>query len=329
MKIKIFLFSLAALLVLTFPVRTADQTSQKNYVFPEVWGYVMKGEETYLSNSMPFTDIGYFSAAINEQGALKKDIQRPDLKGEFDKPVRIHLVISAPWNKTILNFCLRPDFPLRNQLIADIIELSANFDGIQIDFESLNWEDKDSYLSFLQEIRDKLPKTKIFSVAVPARWWSTENPFDYAVIAGIADRVIVMAYDEHWRTGPPGPIASLDWCKKVLDFSRIHIPEEKLVMGLPLYGRSWQIETLAKALKHPETLQLCQEKRCSIKLTESGSPYFEYQDTVNISVHFEDLQSLTSKIDAYNQQKVKKVAFWRVGQEPKELWKILNNQPGN
>ena len=67
-----------------------------------------------------FTDIGYFSAKINEQGALTTNIKRPDLTGEFDKPVRIHLIISAPWNKTILNFCLRKDLPLRKKILQNI-----------------------------------------------------------------------------------------------------------------------------------------------------------------------------------------------------------------
>jgi spore germination protein YaaH len=213
--------------------------------------------------------------------------------------------------------------PLRAQLLKDILLLAAPFDGLQIDFEALNWEDRDNYLSFLQELRDALPKEKIFSVAVPARWWTKENPFDYEVIAKIADRVIVMAYDEHWRTGEAGPIASLSWCKKILDFSKKYIPADKLIMGIPLYGRSWQVETLAQALKYPQTVDLCSKKKCAMMLADDGSPYFEFTETVNIKVHFEDLQSLTSKIDTYYNQSIEKISFWRVGQEPKDIWKIL------
>ena len=58
-----------------------------------------------------------------------------------------------------------------------------------------------------------LPPGKIFSVAVMARWaeHKQKNPsdaFDYPFIGMIADRVIVMAYDEHYRGGGPGPIIS-------------------------------------------------------------------------------------------------------------------------
>ena len=317
-------FLLASFLTVSFPQVTAHCETSGPYTFQEIWGYVMKGEETYLSNTMPFTDIGYFSAQINEQGGLPLDITRPDLTGEFDRPAKIHLVISAPWNKTIMNFCLRTDLPLRQKLLDDIIMLSKDFDGVQIDFEALNFEDKEPYMSFLKELRGRLPQDKTFSVAVPARWWTDRNPFDYTAIAKIADRVIVMAYDEHWRTGEAGPIASLPWCTKVLDYAQGHIPPEKLVMGVPLYGRAWQVETLARALKYPQTTDLCQEKECSMKLAEGGSPYFEYTDTVHIAVHFEDMQSLTSKIDVYSQKNIRSIAFWRVGQEPKGVWGVIH-----
>ena len=324
MKTKIF-FLINALFLLSTALPSANQ-QQQQYGFNELWGYVMKGEETFLSNSMPFTDIGYFSAAVNEQGRLSKDIKRPNLKGEFDKPVRIHLVISAPWNKTIMNFAIRKDFPLRDQIIKDIIELSKDFDGVQIDFESLNWEDRDYYLTFLEEVRSRLPKRKIFSVAVPARWWTKENPFDYAEIAKIADRVIVMAYDEHWRTGPAGPIASLPWCKKTLDFSQKHIPPEKLVMGIPLYGRSWQVQPTPTASRHSQVMNICKENSCVIKRTPSGTPYFEYKAAFDIAIHFEDLQTITEKIETYHKHGVQKLSFWRVGQEPPGVWKVIRNQ---
>jgi len=324
-KISIVLLSVI-LLTLSFHGSIADSKPSGPYAFQEVWGYLMKGEESYLNDKMPFTDIGYFSAQVNEQGRIPMDITRPDLSTHFKKPHRIHLVISTVWNKTIMNFILRRDFPLRNQLLNDIVTLSKGFDGLQIDFESINYEDKEYYISFLQELKQRLPKTMIFSVAVPARWWTKENPFDYEEIAKIADRIVVMAYDEHWRSGPAGPIASMPWCQKVLDFSKKYIPPQKLVMGAPLYGRSWQKEIHAKAFRHNETMTLCQNQNCVMKRTESGTPFFEYTDTVTIAVHFEDLDTLAEKISVYHGAAIRHMAFWRIGQEPKGAWEMIENQ---
>lgn len=325
---KKFLLTLlgTCFLAASFCRSIADSKPATPYKFQEIWGYLMKGEESYLNNTMPFTDIGYFSANVNEQGRLPMDITRPNLSAQFTKPHRIHLVISTVWNKTITNFILRTDFPLRRQLLNDIVTLSNGFDGVQIDFEALNYEDKEYYISFLRELKQLLPKHMIFSVAVPARWWTKENPFDYEEIAKIADRIIVMAYDEHWRTGPAGPIASLPWCQKVLDFSKKYIPSQKLVMGAPLYGRSWQTEIHAKAFRYNETLTLCKNQKCAIKRTESGTPYFEYKDMVTVAVHFEDLETVSEKIRTYSDASIRHMAFWRIGQEPKGTWDVIRSK---
>ncbi|HSV43173.1 MAG TPA: glycosyl hydrolase family 18 protein, partial [Candidatus Bathyarchaeia archaeon] len=163
----------------------------------------------------------------------------------------------------------------------------------------------------------------MFSVAVPARWWTKENPFDYTEIAQLADRVIVMAYDEHWRTGPAGPIASLPWCTKVLNFAKTYIPKEKLVMGLPLYGRAWQVDAVPEALKYFQTTALCKKNQCVVKMTEAGTPYFEFNGTFTIAVHFEDMQSLTEKVKTYHTNDIAALSFWRIGQEPAEFWNTV------
>ena len=46
------------------------------------------------------------------------------------------------------------------------------------------------------------------------------------------DKIIVMAYDEHWATSAPGAIASLSWCKKIADYASSVIPKEKLVIAI-------------------------------------------------------------------------------------------------
>ncbi len=135
-----------------------------------------------------------------------------------------------------------------------------------------------------------------------------------------------MAYDEHWRTGEAGPIASLPWCKKVLDYAQKRIPAHKLIMGLPLYGRAWQVETYAKALKYPQTIDLCQQISCAVKMTETGEPFFEYQMPATVKVYFEDRHSLVNKVSLYNKSSVSGIAFWRVGQEPRDIWTQIRSK---
>ncbi len=311
---------LVPLIVLSLPHAAANTSS---LAFQEVWAYLMKGEETYFRPSLPVTDIGYFSAKVEDDGTLTASVPRPVLTAAQGSP-RIHLVVSMIGSKMLTHFVLREDLPLRGRIIESIVALAEDYDGVQIDFESVRFEDRDLYLSFLRSVKSALPQQKIFSVAVPARWWEKDNAFPYPEIAALADRVVIMAYDEHWRTGTPGPIASLPWCEKVLAYAQQRVPPEKLIMGLPFYGRAWQVEEHARSLKYPQTVTLCKDIQCEMKTSETGEPYFEYQVPATVRVHFENTQSLFNKMALYSRASVTKLAFWRLGQEPPDIWTYLS-----
>lgn len=299
------------------------------YKFKEIWAYVMKGEEKHLTGKEPITDIGYFSAVVNDIGRLKEG---PDIQ-KIPPPIRtgrrIHLIISAPGNIPLMYWCLSKDKETRELLIQDILKAAEPYDGLQIDFETIRAEDGPAYIGFLKEIKSRLPKGKIFSVAVPARTKELKDAFDYKQIAEVSDRVIVMAYDEHWRTGEAGPIASLKWCEKVCAFSMKTIPNNKLVMGLPLYGRIWQKEVVARPLKYFETLEVWKQQQSLLARDPDGTPNFTFEQPVHATVYFEDMQSLDNKLSHYAGVGISSVAFWRHSQGPAALWSSLQANPKN
>ncbi len=297
--------------------------TQERYAFREIWGYLMKGEEGFLNGAEPLTDIAYFSARVNDIGRLDGPILPPVLPGRVRRKPRVHLVISAPASKTLMYLCLHKDVRTRSNLITDITRQAQPFDGVQIDFEAMRDQERGDYISFLSAIRRKLGPGKILSVALPARTAIKQDAFSYAGIAAVVDRVLIMAYDEHWRTGSPGPIASTRWCGNVCRFAQQQIPAAKLVMGLPLYGRLWQKEKVARALKYAETLKLWEQGKPQVKRMPDEIPYFEFKQSVTGAVYFEDVKSLSNKLSMYQRRGIKSVGFWRIGQGPQGLWKKL------
>lgn len=296
----------------------------ERYAFKEVWAYLMKGEEKYVTGEEPITDLCYFSARLNDVGRLDTVIQPPKLPRAPGTTRRTHLVISAPASKTLMYFCLNKDYATREGLISDILRLGAPFDGVQIDFEAMRPEERSFYISFLATLKRRLGSNKILSVALPARTGPKDDAFDYRAIAGAVDRVLVMAYDEHWRTGPPGPIASAAWCEKVTRFATEMISNQKLIMGLPLYGRVWQKDSKARALKYPETLKLWEaEGKPRVRRTVDQTPFFEFNDKVGMAVYWEDQKSLGTKLRLYQRSGLQGVGFWRMGQGPAALWSEL------
>ncbi len=290
---------------------------------PEIWAYLMKGEESYFPARSTITDIACFSASVDSDGNLAGGhTSPPALPG---RGLRYHLVITIPWNPTLAHMYLNPDLPFRERIIAGIIERSRPFDGVQIDFEGIPKEDGTNYLNFLTAVKKALPKEKVFSVAVMARWaeYKRRNPsdaFDYPFINLIADRVIVMAYDEHHRSGTPGPIASLPWCTKIFDYALETVDADKLVMGIPLYGRSWQTEQTSRAYRNPEIWTELRARKARLQSDPENGGTYSYNTNVEVQVYFETLTSLDAKMDLYSSEPIQGIAFWRISQEPLNFW---------
>jgi spore germination protein YaaH len=296
--------------------------------FPETWAYLMKGEEAYFPAQSPITDVACFSAVVDENGNLKGGHLRPPTLPGANTGTRYHLVITLPWNNTLAHIYLDKSLPFYNRIIEDIIARAQSFDGVQIDFESVSKNDGTAYLNFLADVKKALPKNKLFSVAVMARWeeHKQKNPddaFDYPFIGMIADRVIVMAYDEHFRGGGAGPVASLPWCEKIYSYALKNIDPNKLVMGIPLYGRGWQTPNLARAYKNPEIIdELNGKDIIPYNDSKTGGSY-SFTETTTITVHYETLQSLEAKLTLYGQRPIRGIACWRISQEPENFWNSL------
>ncbi len=297
----------------------------KPHAFKEVWGYLMEGEERFFKADFPVTDIGYFCARLDDEGKIHKIPNYSFLQQKTGKKPKIHCVITADYNRSLMHWCLKKDLETRDALIAQIVEIGKTFDGVQIDFESIRSQEREAFVLFLQQIRKILPKEKSLSIALPARTKLIQDGYDYKAIAEVADKVLIMGYDEHYSGGPPGTIASLDWHKKVYSFAKSQIPKEKLVMLFPFYGRVWQKQKIGRALKYFQMLDLWKEKSSpTVQREEDNTPYFTYKEQIDAVVYFEDLKSLKTKLSWYEKEGLSSVGFWRISQEPSSLWEHLS-----
>jgi len=287
--------------------------------FGEIWAYLVSRNEAALDYDFPITDLVYFGADIDSYGKLTGI---PNFKNIESFPGRKHFV-AASSGRAVTHFILKEGSAERKALIRDLLEAAKPYDGLQIDFENVPPLDGEVFLSFLRELRAGLGD-RIFSIALQARTRKMEDDvYDYEKIAPLVDRILVMAYDEHWSGSPPGPIASMGWCQRVAKYSLEIIGQEKLIMGLPFYGRSWGNFNTNRAYLHSGIEEMILEKNIRGISRENGIPTFRFEAPVTVTVYYEDDYSLSARLEMYKTLGIGSVGFWRLGQETPDFWPVI------
>ena len=334
----------------------------ENVLFPvkfkEVWGYLMRGKEKVFRGDEPVTDVCYFGCGINSNGRINVNVTPPSFPEINGRKRRIHMVIADLANIRLMHYILDPGKGVRELLVSDIIEVSKKFDGVQIDLEAVGTNDAANFLEFLRMIKTGLEPGKTFSIALPPKVMKVDNAYDYRAISAIVDKVYIMAYDQHWSMSKPGPVASLSWCRDIMTYAISEVPPEKLIMGIPLYGRSWQDMKIVKRihLKKRQAKKVKKERpgrtivitKHIIRSHSVGTKQISnliavknavknYSPEAGFSIKYngrskqilycDDVNATMEKF-LYYRGFVDAIGFWRLGMESPEMWKeimIINN----
>ena len=288
--------------------------------FREIWAYVLVGEENTLKQGMAISDIGYFGAEIDTYGTL---VNIPNRKKLSAFPGKVHLVVACNGG-ALSYFTLRSGSAERKKLISDLLDAVKEYDGLQIDFEVVPRRSAADYQSFLRELKAGLPPNKMFTVSLAARTKKIDNDvYDYAKILPTVDRILVMAYDEHWSTSVPGPVASMRWCRNVAEYSLNVIGKEKLIMGIPFYGRAWARPNHSRAYYHVGVQRIARENNVTEISRVEGIPTFDYTTPVSVKVYYDDAYSLSVRMEMYRSMGIDAIGFWCLGQETPDVWNII------
>jgi cellulose synthase/poly-beta-1,6-N-acetylglucosamine synthase-like glycosyltransferase/spore germination protein YaaH/peptidoglycan/xylan/chitin deacetylase (PgdA/CDA1 family) len=231
------------------------------------------------------------------------------------------------WRGDILEKALAQESSRRKMLAGIMDFLSANgFAGLSLDFESIPPSAQGNFLVFLREAADALHAAgKTLSVNVPAN----DQDFNYKAIAAYADQVIVMAYDEHWSTGKPGPIAGMPWFTSVLRRRQADIPPSKLVIALANYAYDWTGSGPAESKSFEEAVLTAQESEGDISLDPvSLNPRFGYEDEQDREHTVWMLDGATMFNQMVMAQPLHPLGFaiWRLGGEDPSIWSFFGRQ---
>lgn len=232
------------------------------------------------------------------------------------------------------------DYEKRESMIENLISLVEKYDidGVNVDFENMNESDKDVYSRFLIELAPRLKKMgKTLSVNVTApdgsATWSL--CFDRDVIADVSDYVIFMAYDQYGTgSSKAGTTAGYNWVeaniKKFL--GQEDVPPEKLVLGIPLYMRTWEEKRdgtyVPNIVNMNDLFDVLPENQVATWDEDLKQYYVEYEKKgKKYKMWIENEKSIGEKINLAKKYNLAGIAFWEKDREPNtEFWTFVKEE---
>ncbi|MDD4382280.1 MAG: glycosyl hydrolase family 18 protein, partial [Candidatus Dojkabacteria bacterium] len=213
--------------------------------------------------------------------------------------------------------------------ISDLIE-SNDYDGIDIDYESMNAQDRDNFSNFITLLSNELSKEdRMLTVAVHAKTsdygtWDGPASQDWGVLNTYADRINIMAYDYHWSTSEAGDIAPLSWIREVLSYAVTVIDEEKISLGVHTYGYDW-VDKTSESYTYKSIQELIDDNGVTeITMSDEYEKYFTYDD--NHTVYFADASTLSKRLELIQEYNISGISIWRIGDEDMNIWVEIANQ---
>ena len=137
------------------------------------------------------------------------------------------------------------DSRLQDTMVRQLIGYAILYDfkGYNIDFENINYSDKDKLTAFVRKISDAAHAYGLklsMDVTPPSDSPNWSMVYDRAALAPHLDYLMIMAYDQVGRTSPvAGPVATYPWVERAVQNTLKLAPADKIVLGMPLYMRLW------------------------------------------------------------------------------------------
>lgn len=325
----------------------------------EVFGwhphYMGNAYESYNFNLL--TTVAYFSYDVNpETGGYRYDEPIEDWKttalidSAHAKDCKVLLTVTnhgGDNNREFLSNLLA-----QQNMIDTLIALLQyrQADGVNIDFENVPKSERNNLTNFIRTLHAVLtqvnPNYQI-TIALPASDHS--NAFDIQAMLPLVERFVIMGYDYHSGVSKkPGPIAPLppkgskkqayDLRKTVDEYVAEGLPQSRMIMAFPYYGRVWRATTpnfsdgrFTESLTYRAIRSSYEPNHEIIYDDSTASAYFKYQDAETneyVECWFDNEQSIAAKYDWVEEEKLRGIGIWALGYDNgyPELWSLIDTK---
>lgn len=245
--------------------------------------------------------------------------------------VRVVPSIMNSFDAKRLHTCLS-EAEARSQHVQDLVKLvmDNNYDGIDIDYESMDPADREAFSLFIEQLAVSLhAQGKLLSVTVHAKTddqgtWTGPRAQDWPRLGKAADEFKIMVYDYHSAAGEAGPIAPIEWADQVIAYAQATVPLEKVYLGIPFYGYDW-VGKQAASQTWMGIQALIKRYNAEVQRDQDNEAWFTYDGGQLHTVRYADALTTRTKIEQiFNKYpQLAGVAIWYVNGEDPENWNVL------
>ncbi len=298
--------------------------------------------ESFFANADIIDDISPFWYSPDASGRIFGNRDDELVRIAHERNIRvipsIHNVTTNP--NIVVNVLRDPGLRARHvQYIVDEV-LARNYDGIDIDYESLAPSLRADYTAFIQALSTALRQhDKLLTVAVHAKssdYGGLGGFQDWVAIGPYIDQLRIMTYDYHWRGSGPGPVAPGYWVDPVTEYAASVVDPGKVFLGIHFYGYDWPPGGSAIARPWSVMEDIINQQGATVNFMERNSfgpvqeSYFNYNSAQGVrQVWFMTATGLASKIETVQERDLAGIAIWQLGYEKPEYWQTIREHMVN
>ncbi len=302
------------------------------------WDY-QNGLTSLKNFDSNFHSISPVTFQINNNGSLTKRLEPNliDLKKICSEKNILLIPTISNFDSNMMKNIFDSDENTQRHIhsILQIVK-EHDYDGIDLDYESIKAENKEDFLNFIKNLSKELRKeNKLLSITVLPKWGEgvvytasaeTRKVQNWELIGEWADEVRIMAYDfTPVSSSKEGPIAPINWVEKILDYAVEKIPRDKIWLGIHLYSYEWVIpNTEGTNVKvNSYTYQVVKDRillhdHVNIEYNkeyEEGFAKYDCLDNHSCMIYYATPESVKLRKQMADDYNIAGVAYWRLGKE--------------
>jgi len=302
-------------------LRSLEQNANKlNTIFPE-WFFIDSNDHSGLQNRMDSASL-----AVMRRNGLRilpmlSNFNSKKEVADFDGSL-LHSILGSP--------------AIQQKFIQKLTDTLQHYglQGINVDFEELGEGAREQLVSFEEALYKALhAKGLLLTMDIAPQ----NDDYDLKRLSAYNDYIVVMAYDQHYDKGSPGPICDQKWIEEMMDQTAKKIDPSKIILGLAAYGYDWSRDSdgrmYGESISYAEAINRAKIAKATIDFDNNNyNLHYSYtteeeeeegsEQRVDHEVWFTDAATTFNVLRFSDDYTTAGTALWRLGSEDRRLWKF-------